>query len=343
MGAMTNDERMDDTTETVTNGFGRLGEVQACVGGRRFVKIRPFIMQRDVAPQDNFVRFLAWVQVNQKRLILWGALVIALILAVVSVVAYQRQKETAASLALSSVYAPINPSTPTPPGTADAYLKVADEHKGTKAGARALLLAAATFFGEKNYAEAQKIFERFLKDYPDNEFVPQAHYGIAAALDAQGKTAEATAKFEQIRRVYATDPIIDEAKLALARLYENQNKPEEAHKLYSEVLQANPSQYSGIGNEAGMRREELEAKYPQLVKTNAPILPPALSILTNPPAMMTNRPLTTSQVITLSNRPAVGITTNAGAVKPGTDAPKQGTNVPLLIQPAPTTTTTPKQ
>jgi tetratricopeptide (TPR) repeat protein len=299
-------------------------------------------MQRDVAPQDNFVKFLAWVQVNQKRLILWGALVIAVILAVVSVVAYQRQKETAGSLALSSVYAPLSPSTPMPPGTADAYLKVANEHNGTKAGARALLLAGATFFSEKNYAEAQKLFERFLKEYPDNEFVPNAHYGIAATLDAQGKTAEATAKFEQIRRVYASDSIIDETKLALARLYENQNKAEEAHKLYTEVLQSNPGQYSGIGNEAGMRREELEAKYPQLVKTNAPILPPALSILTNPPAMMTNRLGATNQVLTLSNRPAVRIITNPGAVKPETTAPTQGTNTPLLIQPVPTTPPAPK-
>jgi tetratricopeptide (TPR) repeat protein len=300
-------------------------------------------MQRDVAPQDNFVRFLAWVQVNQKRLILWGALVIAVILAIVSVVAYQRQKETAASLALSSVYAPMNPSTPIPPATAAAYLKVANEHGGTRAGARALLLAGATFFGEKNYTEAQKLFERFLKEYPDNEFVPQAHYGIAATLDAQGKSVEATAKFEQIRRVYATDPIIDEAKLALARLYENQNKAEEAHKLYTEVLQANPGQYSGIGNEAGMRREELEAKYPQLVKTNAPILPPALSILTNPAAMMTNRSPATNQVLTLSNRPPVRVITNPAPAKPETAAPPPGTSLPLQIQPVPTTPPAPKQ
>ena len=223
-------------------------------------------------------------------------------------------------------------SAPTPPGTADALLKVADEHKGTKAAAMALLRAGAALFVEGKYAESSKTFERFLKEYPDSPWVPQAHYGIAANLDAQGKTADATTKFEQIRRVYGSDPIIDQVKLTLGRLYENQNKPEDAHKLYTEVLQANPGQYSGIGNEAGMRREELEAKYPQLAKTNAPILPPAITMLTNLPAGMTNRPAMTNRMMTLSNPPSATGTTNP--------AGPRGTNAPLLIQPAPGTPST---
>jgi len=309
-------------------------ELQACVWRLRFAKICLFVMQRDAAPQDNFVRFMAWVQVNQKRLILWGLLAVAVILAVTSILTYQRQKESAASLALSTVYEPLSASAPTPPGTADALLKVADEHKGTKAAAMALLRGGAALFTEGKSAESQKIFERFLKEYPDSPWVPQAHFGIAANLDAQGKTADATTKFEQIRRVYGSDPIIDQVKLALARLYENQNKPEDAHKLYTEVLQANPGQYSGMGNEAGMRREELETKYPQLVKTNAPILPPAFTMLTNPPVTMTNRPAMTNRMMTLSNRPpATGSTNPAG--------PRGDTNAPLLIQPAPGTPSTP--
>ena len=296
-------------------------------------------MQRDPAPQDNFVRFMAWVQVNQKRLILWGLLAVAVILAVTSIVTYQRQKESAASLALSSVFEPLSASAPTPPGTAAALLKVADEHKGTKAAARALIRAGGVLFAEGNYAESSKAFERFLKEYPDSPWVPQAHYGVAANLDAQGKTADATAKFEQIRRVYGSDPIIDQVKLALGRLYENQNKPEDAHKLYTEVLQNNPGQYSGLGNEAGMRREELEAKYPQLVKTNAPILPPAITMLTNLPPGMTSRPAMTNRMMTVTNRPSATGATNPAGPRGGTNAAKP-TNAPLLIQPAPGTPST---
>jgi tetratricopeptide (TPR) repeat protein len=291
----------------------RSSSLRFCGAGRSF---SPF-MQADAGRSDNYVRFLAWSQANQQRLILWGTIAALAIAAIIFFVYYQGQKEIRASQALSSVPVPLSPGQPVRPGTADAYLKVAREHNGTKAGARALLLGAATLFTDGKYIDAQKIFEQFLREYPESQWVAQAHYGIASSLDAQGKVAEATAKFEEIRRRFANDALIDEVKLALGRLYENQNKPEEAHKLYTELVQANP--YTGIGSEAGVRKEDLEAKFPHLEATNAPILqPPQLTSLTN-------RPATTNRTITITNvTPRTA--TNVGPAKPGT-------NVPLILKP----------
>jgi predicted negative regulator of RcsB-dependent stress response len=286
-------------------------------------------MQSDAAQSDAYIKFIAWLQANQKRLIL-GAVIALAVIAVISFVVYEQgQKEVRASVALASVPVPISPAMPTRPGTAEAFLKVSREYDGTKAGARALVQAGAIYFTETKYAEAQKTFEQFLKDYPGSEWVPQAQFGVASSLDAQGKLAEATAKFEEIRRRFANDPIIDEVKLALGRLYENQNKPAEAHKIYSELVQLTQSNpYSGIGSEAGVRKEDLEAKHPELAPTNAPPtpqqLPPSVLTLTNPSS-------TTNRVITLSNM--VRTVTNAAAATV-TNVQRAITNAPLLLQPA---------
>ena len=288
-------------------------------------------MQPEAAQSDAYIKFMGWVQANQKRLIL-GAIIALVAIAVISFVVYEQgQKEIRGSLALSRVPVPVSPAMPTRPGTAEAFLKVAREHEGTKAGARALLQAGANLFTETKYADAQKTFEQFLKDYPGSEWVPQAQFGVASTLDAQGKFAEATAKFEEIRRRFANDPIIDEVKLALGRLLENQNKPAEAHKIYSELVQLTQSNpYSGIGSEAGVRKEDLEAKHPELAPTN---VPPALTPQQLDPAMLTmltNRPAPTNRVITLSN--AVRTASNA-VTGAATNLQKVITNAPLLLQP----------
>jgi tetratricopeptide (TPR) repeat protein len=266
---------------------------------------------------DSFLKFLAWLQTNQKRLLLWGTVIVLVAAAAIFFIYYQQQKEVRASRALSNVRVPQGLGAVVPPGTAEAYLKVAREHAGTKAGARALVLGAATLFTDAQYAEAQKSFEQFIRQYPESEWIAQAHFGIASSLDAQSRPAEAIAKFEEIRRRFANDPVIEEVKLALARLYEKQNRPDDAHKLYAELLQGSP--YSGIGSEAGMRKAELEEKFPRLAQTNAPILtPPPLTTLTN-------RPPPTNRVINISNV-TPRVTTNL-------PAPKPATNTPLILQP----------
>jgi TolA-binding protein len=280
-------------------------------------------MQSDVTQSDGYIRFLAWVQANQKRLII-GAVIVLVAIGVIAFISYEQgQKEVRASHAFANVAAPMSPTAAVPAGTADAYLKVAKEHDGTKGGARALLQAGAGYFVERKYDDAQKAFDQFLKQYPGSEWVPQAHFGIAATLDAQGKTADAVAKFEEMRRRFANDAVIDEVKLALARLFETQNKPADAHKIYAELVQANP--YSGMGSEAGVRMEALEEKFPELAKTNAPVT--SLQQMPMPMVQGTNQAAPTNRVITL------GGMTNA-ARQAVTNVQRAITNAPLLLQPS---------
>jgi TolA-binding protein len=277
---------------------------------------------------DRFLAFLAWVEVNKKRLITYGIIVLVAVVAMVAFVNYQAQKEQRASEALSSVRAPSNPATPLPPGTAEAYLKVAKEHAGTKAAARALELAARTRFEEGNYADAQKLFEQFTREYGSSPWLANASYGIAAALEAQGKTAEALAKYEEVRRRFGSDPTVsDETKLAIARIYEQQNKSADALKVYEEM--AGGVAYSGFASEAQARREELLEKHPEL-KTNLPAPP----LAANPITTATNR----TYVFT-SQPPAQTVVTNRVTVTnmPATPTPA-ATNIVITPTPQPSAT-----
>jgi tetratricopeptide (TPR) repeat protein len=288
---------------------------------------------------DNFLHLIAWLDQNRKRAAIWAAGIAAVGAIAIIVISYQVQKEERASKALSSVRAPFSPTIVNPSDTSENYLKIAKEHSGTKAGSRALLLAATARYTEGKYADAQKLFEQFTREYGDSPWLAQAMFGIASSLDAQQKPTEAMAKYEDLRRRFPNEALIDEAKLALARLYEGQNRNAEAFKLYDELIKGNPFG-GGLAAEAGLRQAELLEKYPDL-KTNQPpamsSMPPLMNItnqITRPATnragsnMVQVRPMTNQsgtnmvQIRPATNRPA--ITTNAGATLPPTGPTNPG-------------------
>ena len=277
-------------------------------------------MESDAMRPGGLVGFLAWIEVNKKRLMMGGGVAVVVIVAAVIFIQQQSQREYSASEALSNVRVPFNSGAPVPSGTADALLKVAQDHQGTRAAARALLLSAGVLFAEAksaaDYAEAEKRFGQVIQNYPDSEWVAQANRGVAAALAAQGKTAEATVKYEEIRRRFANSAIIDEVRIALARLYESQ-KPEEAFNLYEEVLknpQGNPN--GPLMAEAGLHEEALIKQHPKLAAlkqaaTAPPVAPPQnqqvkITPVTNRIATTisntANRVITNLQQLTVTNR-----------------------------------------
>ena len=265
------------------------------------------------------IGLLAWFEVHKKQVAIGAAAILAVVFLAMFIVQRQTRKELSASEALSDVRGLFSPAASTPAGTVEALSKVASDHAGSKAAARALLISAGLLFSEAKsaaeYAEAQKRFTQVTQEYPESAWLPQAHLGIAGSLAAQGKTAEATAKYEEINRRYASAPIFDQSRLSLARLYEA-TKPEEAFKLYEELSKQNPNSPSSvIAMEAAMRQDDLLKSRPELAKLKAALNPPptppvqitpvtnrAIATLTNAvPRLMTN-----VQRMTMTNRPGAG-------------------------------------
>jgi len=218
-------------------------------------------MESEVTHLPLWQQAWAWFEANRKPA-LWGAGAVAVVGLVVAFVVYrQGEADIAASEALSNVALPQRSGAVRGDPT-EAYLKVAASHAGSRAGARALLLAAGGLFVDGKYDEARNQFERFNREYSDSPFRGEALLGIAACLDAQNKTNEAITAYKDLIDRRPTDYVLPQARFALARLYEAQNKPELARSLFEDVERNNP--YSSLGSEAGMRLEELKAKYPAL-------------------------------------------------------------------------------
>ncbi len=211
----------------------------------------------------------AWFEAN-KRQTLWSAGGLLVLGVIVAFYIYQQDEaEIAASEALSNVSVPQLTSGGARGDTAEAYLKVAATYPKSRAGARALLLAAGSLFVEGKYAEAQAQFERFRRERTDSPFIGEALLGIAACRDAQGNAREAMAAYKDLIDRHLSDNVLPQARFALARLYEAQNDPEQARNLFEEVERSDP--YGSLGSEAGMRLEELKLKYPKLVVPPAPM------------------------------------------------------------------------
>lgn len=290
------------------------------------------LMESDATQSGGMVNFLAWVEVNKRRLMIGAGVALAVIFFTVLFVQQQAAKEHRASEALSNVRLPFSAGTPVQPGTADALLKVAQETKGSKAAARALLLSAGIAFSEAksagDYAVAQQRFEQVVKDYPDSPWIAQAHLGVAASLQAQGKATEAVAKFEELQRRFGTSAIADDIRLGLARLYEA-SKPEDAYKLYDEIGKDNPS--SVLAMEANLRQDNLVKARPELAKLKEP--PPPL---TPPPGLNPNQqikitPMTNSVTINASgtNPPVqIKLTPPASPTPGAPNTPPAGTKTP---------------
>ena len=231
-------------------------------------------MQSEVAQLPLSHKLWAWFETNRKPA-LWGTAAVAILGVVIWIVVVQQQeKQAAAGEALSDVTANQMSGVTPRSEAAAAYLKVAGSYPNSMAGARALLLAAGTLFTENKFSEAQAQFDRFTREYRESPFMGEALLGVAASLDAQGKTDAAIAAYKNLIDRHPSETVVPQAKFSLARLYEGQDHPELAKDLLQDVERSNP--YSSLGNEAGMRLEELIAKYPKLA-------PPPVPIPTNGP------------------------------------------------------------
>ena len=234
-------------------------------------------MESEAAQIPLWQQAWVWFEANKKPA-LWGAGAVVAVGLVVGFVLYSRSEtQLAASEALSNVSVQ-QAGSAARANIAEAYLKVAASYPNSHAGERALLFAGSSLFVEGKYAEAKTQFERFTREHTGSPFRGEALLGIAACLNAQGKTSEAAAAYKDLIDRRLSEHVLPQARFALACLYEAQNKPELARNLFEEVERNNP--YGSLGSEAGMRLEELKLKYPSLAIPAAP--PPTNALALQP-------------------------------------------------------------
>ncbi len=252
-------------------------------------------MESNVAQLPLSHKAWAWLEKNRTQAT-YGAAVLVILGIIAGFLVWRAgQKEASASSALSNVAM----AQPTAPGqaadTPEAYLAIASQYPHSMAGTRAMLLAAGSYFTSGKFAQAQTEFEKFTREHRNSPFLGEALLGVAASLEAQGKIDQAITAYKDLISRHPGESVVPQAKFALARLYEVKNQFEQARDLYEDVERSSP--YTTIGNESGMRLEELAANYPKLARApNMPAMSPVTikpsPVLTNPPvrSLATNSP-----------------------------------------------------
>jgi len=243
-----------------------------------------FNMEQTVAELPVLDRAWAWfaVKKNRQQVIWGGGAVLVVGLAVAFYFWRKNDIETSASDALARVEAQLAGPGAARNESAEAFLKVAGDHVGTRAGERAFLQAAAVYFTQGKYAEAQDQFQKFGQAYPESPFRGSAQFGRAACLEALGKADEAAAAYKSFFEQRPNEVGTPQAKFSLARIYESQGKLEPARALYEELARGDAGGAStSFANEAGLKAEELRSKLPASPPTNAVAAP--LTVSTNKP------------------------------------------------------------
>ena len=215
-------------------------------------------MQSQDAPAAVLFKLWPWIEANKTRVIV-GAGVITVAIFLYSFVSWRgEQKEISAGQAMTGMALTLPPNA-SPSQWADAYFKIAGEYPDTRAGRRAALQGAAALFAANRFADAQAQFQKYLDAHPDGVFSASAALGVAASLEALGKSDSAASAYQQVLSGFSSDIVaVNTAKFALARIDGRLGKVADALNFYESIVRNNPG--SPIAQEAALRAMELRTK-----------------------------------------------------------------------------------
>jgi tetratricopeptide (TPR) repeat protein len=209
---------------------------------------------------DALWRTYAWFEKNKRQVLLATGAAVVIGLIVYFIIWQKEEKQAEAGRALSTAFAS-QAADPQSRENPDTYLGVAKQFPGSKAAERAALLAATSLFAQGKYEPALAEFQKFARENTGSPFMSQAMLGIAATLDAQGKSDQALEAYTSVVERYPNSPVLAQAKFSQARLRQAKGELERALTLYEDVAK---DQMGALGNEAGMRAEELKQKHPDI-------------------------------------------------------------------------------
>ncbi len=235
-----------------------------------------YIMSADITESVGFYEFLAWLEVNRKRLIT-AAVAIALTGFAISLFVHmKREKEKEASAALLKVGSALASGEKTSPPAPSDFLAIADKYSGTRAAERATILAADAMFNENRYNEAMAQFQKFQSQFSGSKLIPTAAIGIAACLESLDRLDEATKAYQDVAARYPNEPVAAQANYSLGRIFELKKQPAQALKSYNDASgRTARSMWAAM---AGEMKESLLLKHPQLAtnEVKAPAMAPVL-------------------------------------------------------------------
>lgn len=219
-----------------------------------------FVMKSEQTQTEWYYDFLGWLDTHRKQAIQVAVALVILGLIVSFFLWSRGQKEENASRELSKLVLTR--------ASADQLLNFQTQNRNTSAGEHALLLAAQDLFDAGKYADAQAQFQKFRSEYRSSPLASTAAFGVAASLEAQGKTDDAINAYNDLVQRRVGEMIIVQAQFALGRLYEAKKDFEKAVTFYDNVVKDGGN--LEFANDAYVRAAELRMQYPTLAKATPP-------------------------------------------------------------------------
>ena len=97
---------------------------------------------------------------------------------------------------------------------------------------------------EKQYDRAIPEFERFIQNFPDSVYIPNAHYWIGQLLFNDGKYTKAKEHFSQVVKFFPDSPKRSDAMFKLGTVFLKLNQKAEAKRVFDKVIKEYPSSTS---------------------------------------------------------------------------------------------------
>lgn len=112
-----------------------------------------------------------------------------------------------------------------------AFNQVIDDYSGSPEAGRATCLLGNLYLSDRNYVEAEKNYQLYLKDYGDDPFQrATAQAGLAVAAENQGKYADAAELFGKAIAEEQDGPMESDYRLGAIRNYILLNQLDQANE-----------------------------------------------------------------------------------------------------------------
>ncbi|MBI4023460.1 MAG: tetratricopeptide repeat protein [Verrucomicrobia bacterium] len=149
---------------------------------------------------------------------------------------------------------------------------VAREFPGTDAELLASITVADYYFQQRQWVKAQGYYQKVLEHHSTSPLAPSALFGMAAILEANGKTDEALRTYREIVSSFPQSFQAPQVRFAIARLLEMNNRLEEARQAYEELLANHP--HSAWKHEASARLQKINSLLKMKSAVSNPTGPP---------------------------------------------------------------------
>ncbi|MFH1897585.1 MAG: tetratricopeptide repeat protein [Candidatus Desantisbacteria bacterium] len=100
-------------------------------------------------------------------------------------------------------------------------------------------------FNQKKYTEALEVYESFVKDYPDNQFVPEGLYRMGLCYYQLEYYREAIDVWQKLKDTYKEHPIAIDALAKIADTYFRAQEYDKAIVVYQEIVKNYPRSPNG--------------------------------------------------------------------------------------------------